>query len=58
MTNAEVYGTLELIFMELGKINKHLDNLLSTGSQMHKISNQLENMAVTQQQEVIHHIGN
>ena len=58
MTNAEVHGTLELILMELGKINKHLDNLLSTGSQMHKISNQLENMAVTQQQEVIHHIGN
>ena len=58
MTNAEVYGALELILMELGKINKHLDDLLSTGSQMHKISNQLENIAITQQQEVIHRIGN
>lgn len=58
MTNAEVYDALVLILVELGKINKHLDNLLSTGSQMHKISNQLENMVITQQQEVIHHIGN
>ena len=25
---------------------------------LNKISNQLENMVITQQQEVIHHIGN
>ena len=28
MTNAEVYGALALILMELEKINKHLDKLL------------------------------
>ena len=28
MTNAEVYGAISLILMELQKINKHLDKLL------------------------------
>ena len=31
MTNAEVYGAIALILMELEKINKHLDKLMQTG---------------------------
>lgn len=31
MTNAEVYGALALILMELQKINKHLDALVNDG---------------------------